>query len=44
MLRRHAPDDGFYLRPEWLWQDPLPEVTTVLGELLAQSRREEGSG
>jgi Uma2 family endonuclease len=27
---------GFYLRPEWLWQEPLPKVPTVLKELLAQ--------
>ena len=26
---------GFYLRPEWLWQQPLPEVRVVLNELLA---------
>lgn len=26
---------GFYLRPEWLWQEPLPKVPGVLRELLA---------
>jgi Uma2 family endonuclease len=25
---------GFYLRPEWLWQQPLPKIRTVLSELL----------
>ncbi|HYO10800.1 MAG TPA: Uma2 family endonuclease [Tepidisphaeraceae bacterium] len=24
---------GFYLRPEWLWQSPLPKLATVLKEL-----------
>ena len=24
---------GFYLRADWLWQDPLPNVATVLREL-----------
>jgi Uma2 family endonuclease len=24
---------GFWLRPEWLWQDPLPIVTDVLAEI-----------
>jgi Uma2 family endonuclease len=27
---------GFYLRPEWLWQKPLPEVRVVLNELLGE--------
>lgn len=27
---------GFWLRPEWLWQDPLPSVVDTLAELLAQ--------
>ena len=26
---------GFYIRLEWLWQDPLPKVPGVLQELLA---------
>ncbi|HET6881408.1 MAG TPA: Uma2 family endonuclease [Pirellulales bacterium] len=26
---------GFYLRPEWLWQQPLPTVQELLCELLA---------
>jgi Uma2 family endonuclease len=26
---------GFYLRPEWLWRQPLPNVPEVLRELLA---------
>jgi hypothetical protein len=25
---------GFYLRPEWLWRQPLPDVISLLGELL----------
>ncbi len=25
---------GFWLRPEWLWQDPLPEETVLLDEIL----------
>ena len=25
---------GFWLRPEWLWQEPLPVVLDVLAELL----------
>jgi Uma2 family endonuclease len=25
--------EGFYLRDEWLWQDPLPDPLTVLREL-----------
>ena len=25
---------GFWLRPEWLWQDPLPSVMSALAELL----------
>ena len=28
---------GFYLRPEWLWQKPLPEVRVVLNELLGKA-------
>jgi Uma2 family endonuclease len=27
---------GFWLRPEWLWQAPLPEPTDVLALLLAE--------
>lgn len=27
---------GFYLRPEWLWQQPLPEVRVVFNELLGE--------
>lgn len=26
---------GFYLRPEWLWQSPLPRVPAILRELLS---------
>ena len=26
---------GFWLRPEWLWQEPRPRKTDVLAELLA---------
>jgi Uma2 family endonuclease len=26
---------GFWLRPEWLWQAPLPEVEQVLEEIRA---------
>lgn len=26
---------GFYLRPEWLWQEPLPNVSDLLPELLS---------
>lgn len=26
---------GFYLRPEWLWQSPLPRVPLILHELLS---------
>ncbi len=24
---------GFFLKPEWLWQDPLPKVAGVFKEL-----------
>lgn len=24
---------GFYIRPEWLWQDPLPKVAGIIKEL-----------
>jgi Uma2 family endonuclease len=27
---------GFYLRPEWLWQRPLPMVMEILTQLLAE--------
>ncbi len=27
---------GFWLRPEWLWQNPAPKKTDVLAELLAR--------
>jgi Uma2 family endonuclease len=27
---------GFWLRPEWLWQDPRPRKTEVLNQLLAR--------
>jgi Uma2 family endonuclease len=27
---------GFWLRPEWLWQDPLPKKAVVLAELLKE--------
>lgn len=33
LASRTAP--GFYIRPEWLWQEPLPKVPGVLRELLA---------
>jgi Uma2 family endonuclease len=26
---------GFWLRPDWLWQSPLPKRTEILGQLLA---------
>lgn len=25
---------GFWLRPEWLWQEPLPKKTTILAKIL----------
>lgn len=28
---------GFYLRPEWLWQDPLPHVNAALREMGVQA-------
>lgn len=31
---------GFYLRPGWLWQKPLPEVRIILEELLDASKTE----
>ncbi|HQU46482.1 MAG: hypothetical protein B7Z73_09940 [Planctomycetia bacterium 21-64-5] len=31
---------GFYLRPEWLWQEQPPKVPAVLNELLAESKAE----
>ncbi|HVA51147.1 MAG TPA: Uma2 family endonuclease [Pirellulales bacterium] len=31
---------GFYLRPEWLWQEQPPKVPAVLNELLAGSKAE----
>lgn len=27
---------GFWIRPEWLWQNPLPKKTTILAQLLAR--------
>lgn len=24
---------GFWLRPDWLWQDPLPAVLEIAGEM-----------
>jgi Uma2 family endonuclease len=27
--------EGFWIRPEWLWQDPRPKTFTVLQEILA---------
>jgi Uma2 family endonuclease len=27
---------GFWLRPEWLWQDPRPKMAAVLAELLKE--------
>ena len=27
---------GFWLRPEWLWQSPLPKKGTVLAQILAE--------
>jgi Uma2 family endonuclease len=30
---------GFYLRPQWLWQKPLPEVRVVLNELLGELQK-----
>lgn len=33
--RYHTPAlPGLWLRPEWLWQDPLPKVLPLLGEIL----------
>ncbi len=26
---------GFWIRPEWLWQDPLPDKIDILSEILA---------
>jgi Uma2 family endonuclease len=26
---------GFWLRPEWLWQQPLPDLTDILAQLLS---------
>jgi Uma2 family endonuclease len=31
---------GFWLRPEWLWQDPLPEETVLLDEILRREPRD----
>jgi Uma2 family endonuclease len=28
---------GFWLRPEWIWQDPLPSKVDVLNQILARS-------
>ena len=30
---RSAVLPGFFIRPKWLWQDPLPKVAEVLREL-----------
>lgn len=27
---------GFWIRPEWLWQEPRPKMATILAELLAR--------
>lgn len=27
---------GFWIRPEWLWQDPLPKKMTIVTQLLAR--------
>jgi Uma2 family endonuclease len=35
VLRSHVLP-GFWLRPAWLWQDPLPLQTTVLAEIRGQ--------
>lgn len=29
---------GFYMRPEWLWHEPLPNVSEILPELLRETR------
>ena len=29
---------GFWLRPQWVWQDPRPKKMDVLNQLLAQTR------
>lgn len=29
---------GFWLRPEWLWEEPLPDETALLDEILATGR------
>jgi Uma2 family endonuclease len=29
---------GFYLRPEWCWQDPLPDELELLQEMLQEAR------
>jgi hypothetical protein len=28
---------GFWLDPEWLWQDPLPDELEILQQLLGES-------
>ncbi|HJT78758.1 MAG TPA: Uma2 family endonuclease [Gemmataceae bacterium] len=28
---------GFWLRPEWLWQDPLPNPASIFAEVLSRS-------
>ncbi len=29
---------GFWLKPQWLWQEPLPDVQEVLAEILAEEK------
>ena len=35
-ILRSAPVEGFWLRPEWLWQQPLPNCLSILDELLPE--------
>lgn len=35
---RSAVLEGFWLRPEWLWQDPLPKVSKILRVLLKERK------
>lgn len=35
---RSAVLEGFWLRPDWLWQDPLPKVSKILRTLLKEKK------
>jgi Uma2 family endonuclease len=36
--------DGFYVRPAWLWQTPLPRSSAVVAEILEFAKKRRGNG